>query len=95
MIHLTRKQADWPNGKALDYESRDCRFDPCVGHSIQFEEEYNYSFALVVYGLSPPQFFLAQNGSGDFSSSQDLKQVKGEHFFLTNFTGGICSCRFY
>jgi hypothetical protein len=20
----------WPNGKALDYESRDCRFDPCV-----------------------------------------------------------------
>jgi hypothetical protein len=25
--------ACWPNGKALDYESRDCRFDPCVGHS--------------------------------------------------------------
>ena len=24
----------WPNGKALDYESRDCRFDPCVDHSI-------------------------------------------------------------
>ncbi|KAL2793547.1 hypothetical protein BJX66DRAFT_222921 [Aspergillus keveii] len=24
--------ACWPNGKALDYESRDCRFDPCVGH---------------------------------------------------------------
>ncbi|KUM67036.1 hypothetical protein ACN42_g45 [Penicillium freii] len=24
--------AGWPNGKALDYESRDCRFDPCVGH---------------------------------------------------------------
>ncbi|KAJ5930970.1 hypothetical protein N7466_006463 [Penicillium verhagenii] len=23
--------AGWPNGKALDYESRDCRFDPCVG----------------------------------------------------------------
>jgi hypothetical protein len=22
----------WPNGKALDYESRDCRFDPCVDH---------------------------------------------------------------
>ncbi|CRL29115.1 unnamed protein product [Penicillium camemberti] len=21
--------AGWPNGKALDYESRDCRFDPC------------------------------------------------------------------
>jgi hypothetical protein len=25
--------AAWPNGKALDYESRDCRFDPCRGHS--------------------------------------------------------------
>ena len=29
-------QAGWPNGKALDYESRDCRFDPCVGHQFQF-----------------------------------------------------------
>jgi hypothetical protein len=37
-------KAGWPNGKALDYDfqgynpvglSRDCRFDPCVGHSIQ------------------------------------------------------------
>ena len=25
----------WPNGKALDYESRDCRFDPCVGQHVQ------------------------------------------------------------
>jgi hypothetical protein len=24
----------WPNGKALDYESRDCRFDPCRAHII-------------------------------------------------------------
>ena len=23
------KLVTWPNGKALDYESRDCRFDPC------------------------------------------------------------------
>ena len=28
-------QACWPNGKALDYESRDCRFDPCVGHILK------------------------------------------------------------
>jgi hypothetical protein len=28
------KQVGWPNGKALDYESRDCRFDPCVDHVI-------------------------------------------------------------
>ncbi len=24
--------ACWPNGKALDYGSRDCRFESCVGH---------------------------------------------------------------
>ena len=30
-MYITQ-QACWPNGKALDYESRDCRFDPCVGH---------------------------------------------------------------
>lgn len=29
-------KAGWPNGKALDYESRDCRFDPCVGHFFVF-----------------------------------------------------------
>ena len=28
---LNNNKAGWPNGKALDYESRDCRFDPCVG----------------------------------------------------------------
>jgi hypothetical protein len=28
------KQVGWPNGKALDYESRDCRFDPCVDQDI-------------------------------------------------------------
>lgn len=27
----------WPNGKALDYESRDCRFDPCVD-----QQHYNH-----------------------------------------------------
>jgi hypothetical protein len=32
--HINIKQACWPNGKALDYESRDCRFDPCVGHQL-------------------------------------------------------------
>ena len=33
---LRISSAGWPNGKALDYESRDCRFDPCVGHYFFF-----------------------------------------------------------
>ena len=37
-------QAGWPNGKALDYESRDCRFDPCVGHQFQFHWDFFCSF---------------------------------------------------
>ena len=32
MGEKNQQSAGWPNGKALDYESRDCRFDPCVGH---------------------------------------------------------------
>ena len=38
-------QAGWPNGKALDYESRDCRFDPCVGQSFCFP---GFLFALLL-----------------------------------------------
>ncbi|KAJ5109953.1 hypothetical protein N7532_002598 [Penicillium argentinense] len=34
--NLTSSKAGWPNGKALDYESRDCRFDPCVGQFLVF-----------------------------------------------------------
>ena len=30
----TYQLACWPNGKALDYGSRDCRFESCVGHSF-------------------------------------------------------------
>ncbi|EHK96059.1 hypothetical protein M7I_8255 [Glarea lozoyensis 74030] len=30
-------QACWPNGKALDYESRDCRFDPCAKKGTRYE----------------------------------------------------------
>lgn len=30
------KQVVWPNGKALDYESRDSRFDPWHDHQILF-----------------------------------------------------------
>ena len=41
------EQAGWPNGKALDYESRDCRFDPCVGHQFQF----HWDFFLLFFSL--------------------------------------------
>ncbi|KUM64809.1 hypothetical protein ACN42_g2299 [Penicillium freii] len=37
--------AGWPNGKALDYESRDCRFDPCVGQSFCF---HGFPFVLLL-----------------------------------------------
>jgi hypothetical protein len=38
---LNNNKAGWPNGKALDYESRDCRFDPCVGQSIEYHRSIN------------------------------------------------------
>ena len=40
-------KAGWPNGKALDYESRDCRFDPCVG---QREPLHSNAFIFAVVG---------------------------------------------
>ena len=47
------EQACWPNGKALDYESRDCRFDPCVGHIPQLSsstDDENSPFQSFVVG---------------------------------------------
>lgn len=37
----TSKSAMWPNGKALDYESRDSRFDPWHG---QHHSSYLFFF---------------------------------------------------
>ena len=46
VLPLQQSQVGWPNGKALDYESRDCRFDPCVDqHSSSFKR--SFSFALL------------------------------------------------
>jgi hypothetical protein len=43
-----QQQVGWPNGKALDYESRDCRFDPCVDqHNTSFPWKF---FLLLVVG---------------------------------------------
>ena len=38
-LALINNMVGWPNGKALDYESRDCRFDPCVDQNIILIEE--------------------------------------------------------
>jgi hypothetical protein len=50
----SHQQGAWPNGKALDYESRDCRFDPCRAHlfvcgqSSCFDRDVKGSFSLVL-----------------------------------------------
>ncbi len=49
-------QACWPNGKALDYESRDCRFDPCVGHLFSITTDEVVIRVLV--------FLVAESGWG-------------------------------
>ncbi|KAJ5471208.1 hypothetical protein N7530_008565 [Penicillium desertorum] len=46
-IPMRTFKAGWPNGKALDYESRDCRFDPCVGHIFLL---LSFLFALLLEG---------------------------------------------
>jgi hypothetical protein len=37
--YFINNMVGWPNGKALDYESRDCRFDPCVDQNNILPEE--------------------------------------------------------
>jgi hypothetical protein len=40
---IQQQQVGWPNGKALDYESRDCRFDPCVDqHTTSSWKEFTF-----------------------------------------------------
>jgi hypothetical protein len=48
MPKSSSSKVGWPNGKALDYESRDCRFDPCVDHTgaIPSSLESDITFAL-------------------------------------------------
>ncbi|KOS37769.1 hypothetical protein ACN38_g11434 [Penicillium nordicum] len=51
LLPLLPNTAGWPNGKALDYESRDCRFDPCVG---QF---FFFLFLFFLFNLSTQVLF--------------------------------------
>ena len=79
-------QAGWPNGKALDYESRDCRFDPCVGHQFQFHWEFFCSF---FFFLS--LFLCAAFGNVDLS--YQLNRIWGLTMNDTTrneFTGYVC-----
>ncbi|KAE8383185.1 hypothetical protein BDV26DRAFT_160282 [Aspergillus bertholletiae] len=43
-------KACWPNGKALDYGSRDCRFESCVGHFFLLIL-YKYNILFYIYLL--------------------------------------------
>ena len=54
------KRGGWPNGKALDYESRDCRFDPCVAQKSDFFCPYlGWQFFLANLFLRPAKTALA------------------------------------
>jgi hypothetical protein len=44
----------WPNGKASDYESGDCRFDPCIDHTLLLYHAYLGRLRCRYY-LSPHQ----------------------------------------
>jgi hypothetical protein len=46
--HFNNNKAGWPNGKALDYESRDCRFDPCVGQLAAYHCSINSDTILLL-----------------------------------------------
>ena len=57
----------WPNGKALDYESRDSRFDPWRDHSFAcLCEEMETSFGLL------GEFFFGRLGEAQTSLSVAL-----------------------
>ena len=90
-IYITSKhkmyqyQVGWPNGKALDYESRDCRFDPCVD---QFDEPLLSLILLAFLAWYPPSF-------ADLVMPSDLSYVivgrVGLRFALLC---GACVCAF-
>lgn len=44
-VLVNHQMACWPNGKASDYESGDCRFEPCVGHSFCLFFFFNFKKA--------------------------------------------------
>jgi hypothetical protein len=47
IVVVQQQQVGWPNGKALDYESRDCRFDPCVDQQNTILQ-WSYHFVLLL-----------------------------------------------
>ena len=57
-LALINNMVGWPNGKALDYESRDCRFDPCVDQNIILIEDSPLLLDLGQVGLQYVDFCL-------------------------------------
>lgn len=81
-------KAGWPNGKALDYESRDCRFDPCVGQQDQLLTRGTSPFVLLYFQNS--QRRLAASG-GVWPDTVIPGQMLGISFSQYNMIGNACA----
>ena len=57
-LALINNMVGWPNGKALDYESRDCRFDPCVDHNYFLSEDHSFCRIRVGRPSNSSQLYL-------------------------------------
>ncbi len=64
--------AAWRNGIASDYESGDCRFDPCGGHLVMF---FFFHPELCAYDISGLQLHVIQlhlNGRNAIRFCRDI-----------------------
>ena len=64
-----RATAAWRNGIASDYESGDCRFDPCGGHRYTF-----WRWSLVWYLDS--LLFLVLDYPGHYAETASIPKIK-------------------
>ena len=62
-VKLTNQKVQWPNGKALGYEPRDCRFDPCLDHFLSC-----FVFLPLLFVLTAMLLFFSSNVSFFLSS---------------------------
>ncbi|KAI5802303.1 hypothetical protein FPQ18DRAFT_7442 [Pyronema domesticum] len=89
--YTEHEMAAWPNGKALDYESRDCRFDPCCGHYISsFFASLASSLVSLIYSLLTEKDhgkFLFTHGSWGGGGIANVRMV------LPNVRGDCGDCQ--